>query len=495
MSSTISSTFSGYGIAVSGMSSNQAALSVTSHNLSNLNTTGSSRQRIIGEDLTIQQGTVSVGSGTSVQEVNRARNQLLDQTYRQQNAKLGYWEAKSANLEDAALTLNEFSSDDGTSDNGLQQTIAEFFSSWEELAKDPSSLSSRQALLESAQSLVDTVTEIDAQLQQLQLDAASKAKSGVAQLNTLATQVADLNAKIAQAEALGGEASDLRDQRDTLLDSMSNLANITTNEQQDGTITVSIGGVSLVQGKHTHTLVATGDGSVDNPLEVKWAELNQNAQLESGSIRAYLEDADQSGVAAIDSTDIPYDYSASSSSSIGNLRQGLNALITTLALKINEIHSSGTGLDGSTGLDFFVAADSSRPLSSSNIAVNSALTGNSNAIAASTSGDAGDNTAANEIAQLVSGTYFKFDGLSMNSDTFYQTMTSWLGTAGDNANSFYENQNSLVTQIDNQRLSVSSISMDEEMSKMIMYQNAYSASARVLSAIDGLIKDMIDELG
>lgn len=492
----MSSTFGGYSIAVSGMSVNQSALTVTSHNLSNINTTGYSRQRITSQENTLnQQGATSLGSGTSVQEIVRARNRMLDSTYRQQNSGSGYWEAKSANIEDVQTILNEFSADDGTSTNGLQQTVEDFFSSWEELAKDPSSLSNRQSVIEYAKSLVDTVSQLDSQLQQLQLDAADKVKDGIGQLNTLAKKVADLNTQIKKAEVSGGEANDLRDQRDALLDSMSSLANVTVNEREDGTVEVSLGGVDLVQDGKTHTLVASGDGSIENPLGIQWSELGEKAKITSGSVAAYLGDADQSGVQAIDSTAIPYNYSAGSNSSITNLRQGLNDLITTIATQVNAIHSANRGLDDTTGLDFFLPVDDSQPLSSSNIQVNPALVEDTNKIAASANGESGDNTAATAIAELADEAEFQIDGLSMDCNSFYQGLISWLATTGDTANSNYETQNSLVSQVDNQRMSTSSVSLDEEMSNMITFQNAYSASARVLSTIDSLVEGLIEELG
>lgn len=492
----MSSTFSGYSIAVSGMYVNQAALSVTSNNLSNINTTGYSRKQISSSETVVQQNTSSVGTGTSVAAINRARNQMLDQTYRQQNAQAGYWQAKSVNLEDAATTLSEFSANDGSSDNGLQQTIQEFFNSWEELAKDPSSLSSRQSVIEYAKSLVDTLSSVDEQLQALQWDAAAKVKDSVTELNDLAAQVADLNQQIKQQEISGAEASDLRDERDVLLDSMSALTNITVREQQDGTVAVTIGGVYLVQGNKTNTLAVTGNGSADQPLTVEWSNLEQKAHLDGGSIQAYLEDADQSSVTAVDSDSLPYDYSAESTSSIANLRQSLNVLMTTIAVEINSIHSAGTGLDGTTsGLAFFTPIDESQPLSISNMQVNPELEADTNKIAASADGAAGDNTVASKIAEVANGDIFLYDGLTMDSNSFYQSIISWLGTVGDNANSSYTNQSALVAQINNQRLSISSVSLDEEMSNMIMYQNSYSASARVLGVIDGLVADMIEELG
>lgn len=493
----MASTFGGYSIAVTGMYVNQASLAVTSHNLSNLDTSGYSRQRVTGQEAAVKQGSTSTATGVSVAEITRARNVLLDKTYRQQNAQASYWEAKSANLESAALTLNEFSADDGTSDNGLLQTINEFFTGWEELAKDPASLSNRQTVIETAKALVETFQNIDSQLQALQWDAAEQVTDSIDQLNEMASQVAALNGQIATAEVSGAQASDLRDQRDVLLDAMSALADISVQERSDGRVDVILGGVCLVQGEKTNSLSATGNGTTESPLIISWSGLGQQAQINNGSIRAALEDANQSGVTDIDSTSLPYSYSATSSSSISNLRQGLNDIITTIAAKINSLHSTGMGIDATntTGLAFFTATDSSKPLSIGNMAVNPQLEADTDLIAAGGSANSGDNANANAIAQVADGDYFQYDGLSMDMNSFYQAIVSWVATAGDNANSCYDNQTVLVNQVDAQRQSVSSVSMDEEMSKMIQYQNAYSAAARVLSTIDGLIGDLIADLG
>lgn len=493
----MASTFGGYSIAVSGMYVNQASLAVTSHNLANISTSGYSRQRITGQETAVKQGSATTATGVNVQEVNRARNQLLDATFRQQNAQAGYWEAKGANLESAALVLNEFSADDGTSDNGLLQTMNDFFTSWEELAKDPASLSNRQSVIETAKALVETFQDIDSQLQALQWDAAEQVTEGVAQLNALASQVAKLNSQIASAEVSGAQASDLRDQRDTLLDSMSALAGINIQERSDGRVDVTVGGVSLVQGDKTNTLSVTGNGTTESPLVIAWSDLGQQARLDSGSILAYLEDADQSGVSDIDAASLPYAYSAASASSISNLRQGLNDLISTIATQMNSLHSVGTGIDAAntTGMDFFTVADSSKSLSIGNIQVNPLLEADTDYLAAGCSTDSGDNTNAAAIAQVADGNYFLFDGLSMDMSSFYQAIVAWVGTAGNNANSYYDNQVTLVNQVEAQRQSVASVSLDEEMSKMIQYQNAYSAAARVLSTMDGLLGDLITDLG
>lgn len=487
------STFGTYSIAYSGMYVSQAALAATSTNLANINTTGATVVRVANSEQNILANGTSIGSGVTVAAITRARDQLLDNTYRAQNADTGYWAVKSGNLEYMQEILSEFEADDGTSSNGLQQSLEDFFNAWEELAKDPGSSSNRQAVTEAAATLLGNFSEIENQLQQLQEDAVNGVIDGVDSLNELAQQVAELNNKIIMAEADGSEASYLRDQRDVLLDEMSALADISVTETNSG-LQVMLGGVTLVNSSTVHTLTVEGTGSDENPLTVKWTDSDNMAKISSGSIKAYLEDADQSGYETINSGDIPYSFTTNSNSSISTMRQALNDLITTLAVEINSLHSSGSGLDGSTGVDFFTTADSSQPLSITNIQVNTEL-GDTDKLAAASGDETGDNTIADAICGLNSEECWQFDGLAMDLNNFYEAFISWIGTTGDDTASKYETQTTLVTQIDNERQSVSSISIDEEMSKMIVYQNAYAASARVMSTIDSLIGDLIEELG
>jgi flagellar hook-associated protein 1 FlgK len=489
----MASTFTGYNIAVTGMAVNQSSLAVVSSNVTNVNTTGYSRKQVgSAEQVVAQSGGSTTGTGVRMTEVVRARNTLLDQTYRQQNADLGYWEVKEANLEEIQETLSEFEAADDSSDRGLQQTLTDFFNSWEELAKDPSSQSSRQSVVENAMSLLSIMQDIDEQLEQLQLDAVAQVQDGVAQLNALAQQVADLNRQITQLELNGGEAGDLRDQRDSLLDTMSGLANIKVQES-GGVLEVSIGGVSLVRGDEVRTLETEGDGSAEHPLQVLWTGLGDEANITSGTLKAYLEDCDRSGVQDI--TSFPYSYTAGSASSISNLRQGLNDLMTTIANQINELHASGTDLDGDAGLDFFVAVDSSQPLSLSNMQVNPEIVADVDKIVTSVEGGVEDSTIAEAIYHLTDAENFVFDGLSMNMNDFYQSLISWVATTGDTAGGYCDTQSALVQQTDTQRQSVSSVSLDEEMTKLMMYQNAYSANARVLSTVDSLLAELIEDLG
>ncbi|HBS59838.1 MAG TPA: flagellar hook-associated protein FlgK, partial [Firmicutes bacterium] len=219
----MSSIFSGYSIAVSGMMANKDALTVSSHNISNVNTAGYSRQRTVMAEV---KGACGLGAGTTLEEITRARDQYLDRNYRRENAGLGYWTTKSANLTDIQEMLNELQSDDGTSDSGLQQVITDYFDSWDDLATDAGSMESRNAVLAAAKAMLDMVAQITGQLSQLRRDCITKVEDAVDELQDTARKIATLNLQIKQLEARDVEADDLRDQRDQLIDEISSLTNL-----------------------------------------------------------------------------------------------------------------------------------------------------------------------------------------------------------------------------------------------------------------------------
>ena len=492
MSSMIGTYYLGY----SGMSVNQTALATISHNLSNVNTTGYSRQRVNTSELVSADSVV--GSGTTTESVTRLRSSMLDQTYRSENADLSYYEAKNETLTAAEELLGDFStttSDDSAEAMGVQLAMEDFFASWEELAKDLSSTSAQDTVLETATSLVDLLSELDSQMQQLQTACADKVYESVDTINDLAAQVATLNGQISLVEAKGYSANELEDQRDALVDEMTNLTDLAVNVQTDGTYEILIGGVYLVSGTQTQTLVATGDGTSNAPLTVAWAETGKPVEFSSGSILALIKDADQNAVQTIAESNLPYDFDSSSASTIGELRQGLNALITTIAYSVNDLFSSGTTLDGTTASDvlFFVNGDTSSEtgMNISNIQINPALSADSSLVAVSETGEASDGGIAAAIAELQNSELLAADGISKSVDDYYTAVVAWLATESETIDGLVTTQDSLVTQTDTDRLAISSVSTEEELTKMITYQSAYSASAKYLSLVDGLVSDII----
>ncbi|HWP98193.1 MAG TPA: flagellar hook-associated protein FlgK [Syntrophomonadaceae bacterium] len=487
----MSGTFSVYHIASSGMSVYQANLSVVSHNLSNVNTTGSSRQRATTAEKTIDAANgTAYGDGVSVTEVSRIRDTLIDNTYRQDNAKASYWDVKNNLLEDAETLLNEYSSSSSDESTGLQQTIKDFYNSWDDLTSDPSSQSSRSQVVEYATALVDTINQINDQLIQMQQEASGEVTDSVDSINNIAQQIAKLNSQIRMGNSSGSSVNDLKDQQDELLDELSAQVNINVQEGSNGAVKVSIGGITLVEDNTVNKLAAVQNGDT---ITVEWPQFDCDAQITSGSLKAYLEEADSSAVTAITDTST-YDFNTDSCSSIGNLRQGLNDLITTIADKVNNLLTSGKDLDGNSGQALFVTKDSNKPMQIGNITIDSDIENDVDKIAAGTSGESDDSTIASEISSLQDETNFSYDGLVVNTTDFYQQLTSWIGTAGNTASSNYDTQDTLLQEVKTQRDSLSSISTDDELAAMIVYQNAYNANAKVFSIIDSLLNDFIKDV-
>lgn len=482
------STFNLYNVASTGMYVNQAGLSVVSNNLSNVMTPGYSRQKLASAEQIA--GKAPYGCGTSVTKIGRARDSFLDQTYRQVNGRTVYYNTKYAQLEDGQKLLNEYGVNDKAdeSSKGLQQTIKNFFNSWDQLSKGTEG--ARSTIVGNATAMVNAFNQINTQLMEMQHDAGNRVKDNVDALNSCAQELVALNKEIAQAEAGGEENGNLRDQRDALLAQMSSLANISVYEQPNGTVNVNIGGVALVQEDMTHTLIAV---ETDTAVQVRWKELDVDAGIASGTIKANLEEADRSALQAV--TDAGYNFVPQSSSALTDLRQGLNDLLTTIANQVNSLLQSGKDLYGNPGEPLFVKINGDGPLGLGNIQVNPAIANNVNKIAAGTSGAQSDYTVAAKISGLQNEKIFSYDGLAMTVTDFYQSLLSWMGTLGDTAGSKYDTEATLLVQAGNQRDAISSVSQDEEMSKMIVYQNAYNANARVLSTIDSLISDLINKLG
>lgn len=498
----MSSTFSCYNIAKSGINTSQRALEVIGHNLSNADTVGYIRQQAMLQDTESQgYGGKQVGTGVSVSEIRQIRSIFLDSTYRKENCTKSFWETIKSTLEDIESVIDSLSSS-----SGLGSAIDEFFNGWEELAKEPENGTAREAVVEYGNSFVEVVNGIEEQLDLIQSSLNQQIIKAVEDINSITDQLAALNQTILVSEINGQNANDYRDQFNSLLDSLSGYADISIKETESGMISVSIGGRLVVNGNNSYHMSCVDKDTKGDFVTVVWENSGLEADIGDGKLLALLEARGDSSAgtltesgttgAAVDSDSEAYSLSTSTDTDnlIPKIREGLNILVNLMTRKINAIHESGTGLDGSTGVSFFVKLDDSLPFEAGNIKVNPELD-NSNKIAASKTGDAGDGDIANLIADFRDSEYFKADSLAMSIDDFYITVADWVGTIGEEADSYVDNQSSLLELADNNRLSLSQVSMDEELTNLLKYQHAYTASARVMTTIDNMMDKVINGMG
>jgi len=167
----------------------------------------------------------------------------------------------------------------------------------------------------------------------------------------------------------------------------------------------------------------------------------------------------------------------------------LDTIASTIIDRVNAVHRSGYGLDGSTGLDFF----DPNYRTAAGIRINQNLERSPDKIAASAGGEVGDGSIALAIQSLRNERVLINNTTTIND--YYDSLIGKLGIESNQAVSFSENYELLVSQIENSRQSVEGVSLDEEMANMIKFQHAYDAAARVITTMDEALDTVISRMG
>lgn len=240
-------------ISVSGIRAAQQALMVTSHNVTNASTDGYSRQRTIqATNIAINTGTGSIGQGTHVVTVERMYDKYLSGQVNSAQTQVSY-------LDSLYTQLSQIDSMLADADAGLSPALQGFFSGVQQVASNPSLLEGRQVMITSAQTLVSRFQNLDTRLSELASEVDGRIVDTVDQINTYATQIADINKRIVTAQAGTGQpANDLLDQRDQMIAELNKYIKVSTTSNSDGGYNVFIGnGQQLVIGGRAMEMTAT----------------------------------------------------------------------------------------------------------------------------------------------------------------------------------------------------------------------------------------------
>lgn len=323
-------------IAITGLNAAQAGLLTTSHNISNASTAGYNRQNIVQTTQNpYYTGGGFIGQGTRVTTVSRAYSSFLaTQMYASQ--------ASTSRLETYMTQLNSIDNMLGDTTVGLSPAISNFYDGVNDVAANPSSISSRQSMLSTAQSLVSRFHDLSARLQELNDGVNSQLKSEVANINSISQQIADINQRIIIAEAAGGDtqpANDLRDQRDQLVLELNQHIGSTVIEQSDGSFSVFFGnGQPLVVGTSRFTL--TTSASTDDP-----SKLVVGLKTPSGATTTVPESLITGGALG--------GLLQFRSDSLNDAQDRLGLMALGIASAFNDQHHLGQDLTGAMGGDFF----------------------------------------------------------------------------------------------------------------------------------------------
>ncbi|MDD4665979.1 MAG: flagellar hook-associated protein FlgK [Clostridia bacterium] len=476
------STFTGLNIGYSGLAAQQRALDITGHNVANANTQGYTRQEVIMQAtpaLKVLKG--YVGTGVDIAEIRRVKDQFLEIQMRTESKALGEWETKANLLNKLEVIFNE------PSETSVRSVMDQFWEAWQVLAKNPESVAARTTVMQRGTALTSTFNHLDSQFSDLQADINKSLAVKANEINSFARQIGELNHQIIKAEANGGKANDLRDRRELLLEQLAKNINIDVTEDQLGAINVTIGGKFLVS-RAIVSEVRFFDDYAD-PTQAKLEWYDPLAGTSQGPVRA--------------NGGILKGYQEIRDAVIVEYQEKMSALAATIAEEVNTLHRAGYELNGETGRAFFTADDGSLQFNARNIRVNPEIIDDINRIAAA--GDfnpdpaadpavyQGDGKNALKMAQLKNK--LTMTGGAATFGDFYRSAIGQLGIQGQEASQMVENKVSLVEQLINRREAVSGVSLDEEMTNMIRFQHAYTASARILNVMDEMLDIIVNRLG
>jgi len=316
----------------------QHALNVTGHNLVNMNTEGFSRQRaefstfepIYMPGLTRAQTAGQIGQGVITERVTRIRDELLDRRIIAEAGSEGYWQARHNFVQD----MGGMHLEPGL--NSVRNKMDEFWDAWQDLAMHPSGVFPRHAVLERGRTLLDGIHHHYHNLQTLQNRADEEIRMTVFQINDLSNRIADLNSTIERVKAHGDIPNDLLDRRDLLVDRLSSMVNITVDRRDPNEFMVHTNGFILVQGSIGRQLDLVPNRETGF-TDIVWSDTRTALELlnpgRNGSLGAFVELRDQTIRAEI---------------------QSLNNMTMNFASLVNEVHESAYGINGSTGVQFFV---------------------------------------------------------------------------------------------------------------------------------------------
>jgi len=458
-----------FNVARTALITQQKAIDVTANNIANVNTKGYSRQRVTleqNEPVYYQGGTL----GTGVQ-ANRVIQRIYDRFINQQLAEsesdMGRWGAQLETLEKAELMFDE------TSGYGLNDALAEFWNSWQELSNNPDGYTERATLIADTQNLTDVFNHLSADLTQVQSDSDASITAAVEKINTLTSEIAELNLKIAEVEAGSlHSANDFRDQRDLKLQELSALIDVDSFEDADGYLTITTAnGNTLVD--RTNSWELTTHTNTDGFEDVYWVsgtgtEEDITEAIDNGKLKGWVEARD---------TIIP-----------GYL-EDLDDLAAGIIGAVNGLHAAGTDLTGTTGipsgLDFFSGSNAS------NIEINTNIADDPNLIAAASTSEAIPGGSQNAVAIAELQNDLLMGGGTATFDEFYNSLASNVGNDVYQAEVNGNHQTTVNQQLATYQQEVSGVSLDEEMVDLIQFQSAYEAAAKLVTTVDEMLEQLI----
>lgn len=516
------STFHGLETARRGMVTQQSALHITGHNISNANTPGYSRQRVNFTQTTPYPAAAmnrpqipgQMGTGVEAGTVQRIRESFLDTQYRNENSKLGYWDSRANTLEKMEEIMNE------PSESGLAKTMDRFWQSLQDLAVNPEDSGARSVVRQRGIAVADTFNYLSQSLTAIKDDIGTQIGATIKSINSISKQISEINKQISEIEPHGYLPNDLYDQRDQLIDELSKYIDVKIDtvpsggkplDIAEGVYKVSIldkngNSVLLVDGTNSKNISVTPGANLDvDTAGVTETPTGPITSINVDGAPVILKNGGElKGL--VDS--YGYDDGTGVKGAYPTMLADLDIMASSFATLFNEVHSTGYTLKSSKnpiselGGEFFKSSGTGTdPITASNIKVSSAIDDLDKIAVSTLQGESGNGQNALNLADVKNTNYAsladptKYGITAGTLQSFYESLIGKMGVDSQEASRFSSNSDVLRQSVEARRQSVSGVSIDEEMTNMIKYQHAYNASARTITVIDEMLDKIINGMG
>ena len=452
----MSGLFGSLSIALSSLSVSQQEMATTSNNVANANTTGYSREvPDVAAGAPIVEGAITLGTGVVLQKIESLRDPILEIQLNQETQQQSKFSTELTQLQQIQTQF-------ASSTSGIGADISNFFNSLQQLSPDPSNLELRQSVLTAAGNLATdfntTANNLHTERSNLDLNVVQS----VNQVNTLTAQIANVNQQISNLQNAHLNTGSLVDTQTNLIRQLSGLMDIQVIPTDQGISLATANGTTLVSGSQSYAL--TAQVGSDGMQHVMAGTQDITGALTGGSLAGLIQIRDQ---------EIP------------SLGSSLDQLAAGLATNLNTANAAGFDLSGVAGGDIFA------PPPVGGVGAAAALTVNitdPSLIAASSDGTSGSN---GNLAVLSAVATQPLANGQTPIDS-YSSIVFQVGNATSSASADVDSSSLILQKLQDQRGSISGVSLDEEASNLIRYQTAYQAAARVVSTIDALLSDAVN---
>lgn len=334
----MANSFAGIEIGKRSLMAHSTQIQTAGHNISNADTEGYSRQRVIVKsfepiyrpDLERAMVPGQIGQGCDVESINRIKDELLESRIVEQKNVESYWETRDKYYSMIESVYNE------PNDVSVRTNMDKFWQGWQELSTYPESDAARLAVVVRGQTLTNSIQQQYKSLRGIGDQINGDIEAVVKQVNDLSRQIASVNGEIVRSKGLGDNPNDLMDRRDLLVEKLSSLINVTVTQKDPDEFMVHTDGQIIVQGNLARQIETVGQLDNNGYGKLMWSDTKLDAEFHGGTLGALVELRDK---------DIRTEI------------QSLNTMALNFADLVNDVHRNAIGKNNTTGLDFFVQHD------------------------------------------------------------------------------------------------------------------------------------------